>query len=113
MLEVATKVLGGADKGPSEPVINVKELHAKIGQLTLRMIFVQRARQGGSVGERKEMINRGSELRVTRQALLGIGRGSVHYCPRPVSGADLRLMELIDRLHNELLFRAAGCFRGF
>ncbi len=51
------------------------------------------------------MIDRRSELSVTRQGkLLGIGRGSVFYRPRPVSEADLKLMDRIDRLHLELPF---------
>ena len=60
------------------------------------------------------MIDRRSELSVTRQAeQLGIGRGSVYYRPRPVSESDLKLMQRIDRLHLELPFREAGCFRDF
>ena len=53
------------------------------------------------------MIDRRSELSVTRQAkLLGIGRGSVYYRPRPVSASDLKLMQRIDRLHPGVaLFR--------
>ena len=59
------------------------------------------------------MIDCGSELSVTRQArLLGIGRGSVYYCPRPVSGTDLKLMERIDRLHNELPFAGSRMLQG-
>ena len=59
------------------------------------------------------MIDRGSELSVTRQArLLGICRGSVYYCPRPVSGTDLKLMERIDRLHNELPFAGSRMLQG-
>ena len=51
------------------------------------------------------MIDRGSDLSVTQQArLLGICRGSVYYCPRPVSDADLKLMARIDRLHHDLPF---------
>ena len=59
------------------------------------------------------MIDRRSELSVTRQAkLLGIGRGSVYYCPRPVSEADLKLMERIDRLHLELPFAGSRMLQG-
>ena len=43
LLDAATGVFGGADKGPSEPVIDVKELHAKIGQLTLENDFLSSA----------------------------------------------------------------------
>ncbi len=39
------------------------------------------------------MIDRDHGLSVNRQAnILGIGRGSVYYRPRPVSTADLKLM---------------------
>ena len=33
--------------------------------------------------------------------MLGISRGSVHYKPRPVTDADLKLMHRIDKLHME------------
>jgi putative transposase len=51
------------------------------------------------------MIERGSEVPVTRQAqLLGLSRSSVYYTPRPVSERDLVLMRRIDELHLELPF---------
>jgi putative transposase len=51
------------------------------------------------------MIERGSEVAVTRQAeLLGLSRSSVYYTPRPVSERDLLLMRRIDELHLELPF---------
>ena len=51
------------------------------------------------------MIERGSEVAVTRQAeLLGLSRSSVYYTPRPVSERDLVLMRRIDELHLELPF---------
>ena len=43
LLEAATGVFGSADKGPSEPVIDVKELHAKIGQQALELDFLSSA----------------------------------------------------------------------
>jgi len=46
------------------------------------------------------MIDRDHELPVTKQAeLLKISRGSVYYLPRPVSAADLAIMQRLDRLH--------------
>ena len=46
------------------------------------------------------MINRASELAVTRQAeLLRISRGSVYYLPQPVSANYLALMRRIDEMH--------------
>mgnify|MGYP003543433932 CR=1 FL=1 len=51
------------------------------------------------------MIERGSEVAVTRQAeLLRLSRSSVYYTPRPVSERDLVLMRRIDELHLELPF---------
>lgn len=86
----------------TEPPVDVKTLHAKIGELTLENDFLRtRAPQGG-VAERKAMIDRAHTLSITRQAeALGISRGSVYYRPRPVSDADLKLMRRIDELHLE------------
>jgi len=59
------------------------------------------------------MIDRGSKLSVTQQArLLGICRGSVYYCPRSVSDADLKLMARIDRLHHDLPFAGSRMLQG-
>jgi putative transposase len=58
------------------------------------------------------MIDREHKLSVTRQAeALGISRGSVYYLPRPVSDADLKLMQRIDELHLELPFAGARMLR--
>ena len=52
--------------------------------------FGGRAREGGTVAERKTMIDRLHGLPLVRQAReLGISRGSVYYLPRPVSATDL------------------------
>ena len=49
-----------------------------------------RSGRGGSVAERKTMIDRDHGLSLGRQAkALGISRGSVYYLPRPASDADL------------------------
>ena len=54
------------------------------------------------------MIERGSEVPVTRQAeLLGLSRSSVYYTPRPLPERDLVLMRRIDELHLELPFYGA------
>ncbi len=51
------------------------------------------------------MIERGSEVPVSRQAeLLELSRSSVYYTPRPLPERDLRLMRRIDELHLELPF---------
>jgi putative transposase len=47
------------------------------------------------------MIDRDHDLSVTKQAeVLKISRGSVYYLPRPVSSADLAIMQHLDRLHG-------------
>src|SRR6185436_2098116 len=57
------------------------------------------------MAERKAMIDREHDLPVTRQAeILKISRGSVYYLPRPVSSADLKIMQRLDRLHLEYPF---------
>jgi transposase len=43
LLEGATEVFGEAPKAASEPVIDVKTLHAKIGELTLENDFLSGA----------------------------------------------------------------------
>ncbi|WP_170253628.1 MULTISPECIES: IS3 family transposase [Alphaproteobacteria] len=106
LLEGATSVFGDEAKAePAGPTVDVKTLHAKIGELTLENgFFVRCARQGGIAG-RKEMIDRSHKLSVARQAkLLGFSRGSVYYSPRPVSDDDLALMRRIDEWHLEYPF---------
>ncbi|WP_323041500.1 IS3 family transposase [Gemmobacter sp.] len=113
LLEGATGVFGEAPKAEPEPTIDVKTLHAKIGELTLENDFLRRAREGGSVAERKKMIDPTAKLSVSRQAIvLGISRGSVYYKPRPVSDADLKLMHRIDKLHMEFPFAGSRMLRG-
>jgi len=60
------------------------------------------------------MIDRTHPLPLSRQAkALGISRGSVYYRPRPVSGADLKVMRRIDPLHLEYPFAGARMMRDF
>jgi putative transposase len=69
------------------------------------MIFVRRARQGGSAAGRKKMIDRTSKLSARRQIIaLEIGQGSVYYRVRPVPDADQHLTHRIDKLHTEFPF---------
>jgi putative transposase len=50
---------------------------------------------------------------VGRQAvLLGIGRGSVYYRPRPVPDTDLALMHRIDKLHTAFPFAGSRMLQG-
>ena len=55
------------------------------------------------------MINRNHPLPINRQSkAVGISRGSVYYLPRPVSDADLALVQQFDQLHLEYPF-AGSC----
>ena len=74
-------------------------------------LFRNSAHQGGIV-ERKAMINRNSELSITRQAeLLGFSRGMVYYEPKAISDKDLQLMHAIDNLHMDFPFMGARMLR--
>ncbi|WP_188825379.1 IS3 family transposase [Brucella endophytica] len=114
LFEGATGVFGDEAKTePAGPTVDVKTLHAKIGELTLENDFLGRsARQGGIAG-RKEMIDRSHKLSVARQAkLLGFSRGSVYYSPRSVSDVDLALMRRIDALHLDYPFAGSRMLQG-
>ncbi|MGO7042261.1 IS3 family transposase [Rhizobium acaciae] len=114
VLEGATGVFGDETKAePAGPTVDVKTLHAKIGELTLENgFFIRCARQSGIAG-RKEMIDREHKLSVVRQAkLLGFSRGSVYYLPRPVSDGDLALMRRIDELHLDYPFAGSRMLQG-
>src|SRR5258705_13270717 len=59
------------------------------------------------------MIDRGHDLPITKQAeVLKISRGSVYYLPRPVSSADLAIMQRLDRLHLGFPFAGSRLLRG-
>ncbi|MCC1495133.1 transposase [Cognatishimia sp. F0-27] len=114
LLDQVTDVFNDKPKASKEPEIDVKSLHAKIGQLTLENVFLGRsARQGRSVGESKEMTNRDHKLGLSRQAeLLGISNGSLYNESRPTSEDDLKLMRRIDELHMEYLFAGSRMKKG-
>ncbi|NPD21758.1 IS3 family transposase [Alterinioella nitratireducens] len=114
LLDGVSGVFDDRPKASKAPDIDVKTLHAKIGQLTLENDFLgRRARQGRSVVERKEMTDPDHKLSLTRQAtLLGISRGSLYYEPRPTSDADLKLMRRIDELHMEFPFAGSRMMKG-
>lgn len=58
------------------------------------------------------MMNRNSNLTITRQAaLLGFSRGMMYYEPKPIKPADLSLMHAIDKLHMEHPFMGARMLR--
>ncbi|MGV1832921.1 IS3 family transposase [Agrobacterium vitis] len=114
LLDGATGVFGDETKAePTGPTVDVKTLHAKIGELTLENgFFIRSARQGGIAG-RKEMIDHEHKLSIARQAkLLGFSRGSVYYLPRPVPDCDLALMRRIDELHLDYPFAGSRMLQG-
>lgn len=111
LLERAAEVFEGSAKSAAPPV-DLKALHAKIGELALENDFLEGALSKAGLAPRKAMIDRPHELPVTRQAeILNISRGSVYYLPKPVSESDLRLMRRIDELHLELPFAGARMLR--
>lgn len=81
---------------PPVPTVDVKTLHAKIGQLTLENDFrpgrgqaFWKVRSASRPIERRAMIDRYHDLPVLRQAqVLNFRRSSVYYQPRPVSPSD-------------------------
>lgn len=58
------------------------------------------------------MIDREHDLPITKQAeVLKISRGRVYYLPRPMSPADLAIMQRLDRLHLEFPFAGSRMLR--
>ncbi|NTX19657.1 IS3 family transposase [Burkholderia cepacia] len=106
--ERAADVFGAAAPPSNEPPVDVKTLHAKIGQLTLENDFLFRSARQSRTAERKAMIDRTHALPVSRQTrLVGIARSSAYYRAQPVSEADQLLMRRIDELHMEFPFAGA------
>ena len=92
LLEGASGVFG-SEKADAAPVIDVKTLHAKIGELTLTNDFLSGAPGQGRPSERKAMIDGDHGLSAAPQAkALGISRGSVYHSPKAASPTDLVTM---------------------
>ncbi|MBR1274270.1 IS3 family transposase [Bradyrhizobium sp. AUGA SZCCT0283] len=109
----AADAFGAGGAGTEQSAVDVKSLHAKIGELTLENGFFRRSAHQGGIAERKAMIDRKHDLSITRQAeVLQISRGSVYYLPRPVPDADLAIMRHLDRLHLEFPFAGSRMLRG-
>ncbi|MBF0335982.1 MAG: IS3 family transposase [Alphaproteobacteria bacterium] len=113
LLEGAPGVFGAGSAEASSPV-DLKDLHAKIGQLALENDFLfRRAHQGRHV-ERKAMIDRDHGLPLTRQAqVLRLSRSGLYYQPQPVTAADLAIMARIDKLHLAFPFAGSRMLRDF
>ncbi|MBA2702648.1 MAG: IS3 family transposase [Blastocatellia bacterium] len=112
LLEGAAGVFGQDKSEASAPSIDLKVLHAKIGELTLENDFLGRCAHQSRFVERKTMIDRKHDLSLTRQAkALNISRGAVYYKPRPVSAEDLAIMRRIDELHLDYPFAGSRMLR--
>ena len=67
--EGAADVFGaGGGNGAVQPAVDVKSLHAKIGELTLENRFLEGALTKAGLLERKAMIDRAHDLPIIRQA---------------------------------------------
>ncbi|WLA67673.1 IS3 family transposase [Bradyrhizobium diazoefficiens] len=109
----ASDIFGPGGGTPATPAVDVKSLHAKIGELTLENGFFRRRAHQGGMAERKAMIDGEHDLPITKQAeILKVSRSSVYYLPRPVSSADLEIMQRLDRLHLEYPFAGSRMLRG-
>ena len=104
---------GAGRKAALEHEAKIRDLHAKIGELTVERDFFSAgssAEPGGAGGawtntlggtaERGRMIERDGPLSLSRQcALLGVSRSSQYYRPKGESAEDLALMRRMDELH--------------
>ncbi|CAM4329667.1 Transposase [Comamonas aquatilis] len=92
LLERAADVFGPAPE-PTAPVIDLKELQAKIRQLTLEKDFFARCAEQSGIAQRRSMIDPSHDLSLTRQAqLMRISRGSVYYRRKPPYHAQVQLI---------------------
>jgi putative transposase len=106
LLENAAAVFGG-DVMAADGKERIRELQAKIGELTMENSFRRRAREIPR-SERKTMIERDGEVSVKRQAqLLDLSRSSVYYVARSLPERDLKLMRILDELHLKWPFYGA------
>ncbi|WP_085978290.1 IS3 family transposase [Roseobacter sp. MED193] len=84
----------------------IKELHAKIGQLAVENDFLSQGAEAMSLSERREMIRKdNTDLSLTRQCkLLKISRSSIYYTPVGFDQATIDLMHEIDRIFTKYPF---------
>ncbi len=121
-------MFGIAPAAEAAPGVDMKTLHAKIGELTLENDFLAVAlgkagllsrcptghRAAMSRKGAQTMIDRTHKLSLGRQANApGISRGSACYLPRPVSDADLTLMRRTGELHLEYPFVGSPRLKGW
>jgi putative transposase len=110
LLAEAEQVFASGKKPASAP--NAKELHAKIGQLTMDYDFFTRGARAHSRTGRKEMIKREHALPLSQQCLLlNIPRSSLYYKAIGGSARDPELMRLIDEIHLKWPFYSSRRIR--
>ncbi|MDE0032471.1 MAG: IS3 family transposase [Deltaproteobacteria bacterium] len=103
MKEVFSK---GAERGRGEHEAEIRDLHAKIGELTVERDFLAKGLKVVSGEERRAMIKPGHpKLSLSRQCrLLRVSRSSVYHRPKGESAENLALMRRIDKLFLECPF---------
>ena len=113
LLEGAAEVFGfGSAAKAAAPAVDVKTLHAKIGELTLENDFCPVRPAKPAWLERKAMINRSHSLPLRRRAaVLRLSRSTFYHEPRPVPAADLAVMRGIDELHLDHPFAGSRMMR--
>nr|WP_085982886.1 IS3 family transposase [Octadecabacter antarcticus] len=84
----------------------IKDLHAKIGQLAVENDFLSQGAKAMSPSERREMIRKeNTDLSLTRQCkLLKISRSSIYYTPVGMNAETLKVMYEIDRVFTKYPF---------
>ena len=70
----------GGSPGPSEHEATIRDLHAKIGELTMERDFFSAGVAAMSRPARRNLVDRDGALSIRRQCeLMGISRSSVYY----------------------------------
>ena len=78
-LEGAARVFGEPPNTTAEPAVDVKTLHARIGELTLESGFLSIALgPRRAVAECRKMIDPPAKLSISRQAIVLITQGSIY-----------------------------------
>jgi putative transposase len=98
-------------KAPTEPPIDLKKLHAKIGEQALEIDFLEGVLKKLGLQPQK-LIDDSLQISVSKQAqLLKVSRGCYYYRPKPVSASDLKLMRCMDELHMQYPFAGSRMMR--
>lgn len=99
-------------KAPTEPPIDLKKLHAKIGEQALEIDFLEGVFEETGSLQPQKLIDDSLQISVSKQAkLLKVSRGCYYYRPKPVSESDLKLMRCMDELHMQYPFAGSRMMR--